>query len=805
MSQQEITPAAIEEETGGTINWREFASDCLKRWYWFAGSVILFLIAGTLYIKHTTPTYTRSALVQVRDDNHGSPMNTSFSNTFSDLGMFSASADVDNERYAIKSPRLIARVVDALDLEVDYTTRKGMRKMPVYGTNLPYTVTFVDGGEYSLSLKMQLPDSVSPGTLYKFTEKVNGDKIKHEGTVTFDPMSIDTLSTPIGRIVIRPNASYIKGAPEDEMTVTYTSPKLVTELLSTRITSDIINDRTTVIELKLTDTSAARAEDIINKLVEVYNLSWVEDRNIIATATSHFINDRLVRLEGELSDVDSDISSYKSHNLLPDVTEASRLYLQQATRTSDEIMDLNNQLQMARYVRDYLSNPSHSSSLLPANSGIGTSAVDNQINEYNRLVIERNNLAASSSEANPRVRQYDTSISEMRAAILLAIDNQIVSLSTSIKNLQRSEAGATARIAANPTQAKYLLNVERQQKVKESLYLYLLQKREENELSQTFAPYNTRILQDATGPRPPVAPRSPVILALCFFLGLAVPAALLYIMQIMDNTVRSRKDIDDMNLPFLGLIPQAGRRRTTIDRLLRRNTDTDKGIVVQHGNTDITNEAFRMLRSNIDFMTQSRKGTCRVFMVTSAIPGSGKTYVSANLASAISLKGERTLLIDMDLRRHSLSNQLAGTRRQGLSAYLGGGNLQPQDFIIKGVDGNDNLDLMVAGAVPPNPSELLHAERLTQLIEWARTVYDTIIIDCPPSEAVADARLIGRLCDYTLYVVRAGNLDRRMLPTIAHIYEQKTFPNLTVVLNGDTSDGVRGYGYGYNYNTNRRK
>lgn len=791
-----IESTAINED-GATnaVNLKDFLKLCISKWYWFVISVFVCLSIGAFIAMRTTPTYQRTALIQIRDDKHGGSLNNDFANTFADFGMFSSSADIYNELVAIKSPRLLSRVVDNLDLNVSYSTKSGLKTLPVYGSQLPFVAEFLDGEDGGLSMEIVITQDSPNATLTDFTYYTpDGNEVKSEEIVEFHTVSIDTVETPIGRIVMRPNAKFTGKLSDIKIKAGYSSPQSKVEALSEALASNLADDKATVIKLSLTDSSPERAEDILNNLIEVYNQSWVEDRNQMARATSLFINQRLVSLEGELSDVDSDISSFKSENLLPDVNEASSVYLQQATKTSDEILDLNNKLSMARYVHDYLDNPSHATSLMPANSGTGTGAIDNQINEYNRLMIERNKLASSSSENHPRVRQYDASLSEMRSAVLTAIDNEIVALNTAIHNLQRSQASATARIAANPTQAKYLMSIGRQQKVKESLYLYLLQKREENELGQTFAPYNTRLLQDAQGARTPVAPRKAQILAMALIIGLIIPTAVFYLIEMANTKVRSRKDLDALSIPFLGEIPQVG-----VKRKFSRSKDTDMGFLVGHSKSDPTNEAFRMLRSNLEFMNRGNDNETKVIMITSAIPGSGKTFVSMNLAASIALKNKKVLLIDLDLRRHAMSRQLAERVRQGVSAYLAG-NLDIESHIAKNIDGIDNLDFMAAGAVPPNPAELIGNKRMNELIAYARQKYDIVIIDCPPTEAVEDARAITTLTDMTLYVVRIGNLERSFLPQIEKMYRENRYSRMGVILNGAPTSGAFAYKYGYNYN-----
>lgn len=788
------TPSTAEEGLGNAINLKEFLKKCIENWYWFALSLVICLSIGVYHAMSTTPTYERTALIQIRDDKHDAPLNSDFANMFADLGMFSSSADVFNELVAIRSPRLLQRVVDNLDLNVSYTTKSRFKTVPVYGEKLPFVVEFVDADKLPMSMVINTVEGDSTAILSDFmTYTLTGDKIENNERVEFHTVAIDTVETPLGRIVVRPNAKFNGTLADSEIKVGYTTPQGCVESLAAALKSELADQHATVIKLSLTDQSPERAEDILNNLIDVYNQSWVDDRNQIARATSQFINQRLVSLEGELSDVDSDISSFKSENLLPDVDEASSIYFKQATKTSDEILELNNKLSMARYIHDYLDNPSHTTSIMPANSGTGASAIDNQINEYNKLMIERNNFASSSSESHPRVRQYDTTLAEMRSAVLTAIDNEIVALNTAIKNLRHSQESATARIAANPSQAKYLMSIGRQQKVKESLYLYLLQKREENELGQTFAPYNTRLLQEAQGARTPIAPRKTIILFTSFIMGLLIPTGVLYAFEMMNTSIRSRHDIDHMSTPFLGEVPLVGKKKK-----LGRHVDMPKGILVGGGKSDSINEAFRILRSNLEFMNHGAEQDTKVIMVTSAIPGSGKTFVSMNLATSLALKKKRVLLIDLDLRRHAMSSQLAERSRQGVSSYLAG-NTEIEQLIARNIDGIDHLDFLAAGAVPPNPAELIGSKRLESLINYARENYDIVIIDCPPTEAVEDARSISRVTDMTLFVVRIGNLDRSFLPQIDRMNQEKRFSRMALVLNGAPTKGAYAYHYGYSY------
>lgn len=786
-----------DEERKSPIDFKDFLADCIGRWWWFVISLVVCLSVAAFYVLRTTPVYERSALVQVRDDKHGAPMNNAFANAFTDLSMFSTSADIFNEIVAIRSPRLLRQVVDNLDLNVDYTTKKGLRRVPLYNHSNPFTVTFIDRDKIPGELVLNTPgDDSTEGFIDGFQEFIGGKFVKYPDRIAFHTDRVDTLKTPIGLVAIRPNASFTgKPLRGEHIKVTYVSPKAAAAALGARFMSSLAEEHATVIKLEITDSSPERAEDILNNLIEVYNKSWVDDRNIMARETSRFINDRLVNLEGELSDVDTDISSYKSTNLLPDVEASSALYLEQAAKTGEEITALNNSLAMARYVKDYLSNPANAHTMLPANSSIGAPAVDQQIIEYNRMMVNRNTLAASSNENNPRVMQYDQSLAEMQQAIISAVETQIAGIKASIEGLRRSEARATAHIAANPQQAKYLMTIGRQQKVKEALYLYLLQKREENELNQTFAPYNTRILQDASGANTPIAPMPMLIMAFAGILGLVLPAGVIYGFKMFDTTVRSRRDLDNLSVPFLGeipLLPAKKRKDATA-----ANED-QASLVVEHGRNDSINEAFRLLRSSLEFMIRTTPGKSSVIMVTSAIPGSGKTFITLNLAATIALKGKRVAVVDLDLRRCTLSKNLNLGGAPGVSNYLT--DAATLDKIIRhDVDGHKGLDFIPSGPTPPNPAELLGGDRLGELFASLRQQYDVILIDCPPSQAVEDARAITVHTDMTLYIVRVGRLDRAFIPEIERMSREQIFSRMAIVMNGAKATGAYGTRYGYNY------
>lgn len=758
---------------------------CLNKWHWFVLSLAVCLGAAVWYLLTTPPVYTRSASILIKDDSKGKSTSGAMED-FADFGMFATSTNVNNEMGTLQSPDLMREVVSRLNLNMDYHTNGRFHRQTVYGEQLPVKTILVDfPANQAAAFTMQLKDgNVTLSDFKKDEKSIDGS---FTGTLN------DTISSPVGKIVIQPDSSYEK----EEETLLYVSHVPIQSAVaaySMNLSVSQNDEKSNIITLTFKDVSTQRAEDVLNTLIAVYNENWVKDKNQIAVSTSMFINDRLGVIEGELGNVDNDISSYKSEHLLPDVQVAASMYMAQANEANASIKELNNQAYMARYIRNYLTDETNRFRLLPASSGIENSNISTQISEYNNQLMERNSLVSHSSVKNPLVKEMDASLQALRSALVTSIDNQLVALNAQIKSQQNYSGQVTSQIASNPNQAKYLLSVERQQKVKESLYLYLLQKREENELSQAFTAYNTRIITMPGGSMIPTAPVKKNILLMAFALGLLVPVVVIFMMENMNTVVRGRKDLEHLTIPFVGEIPLSFRKKK---KFSRQPQEKECVVAVKEKSRNVINEAFRVVRTNLEFM-QDKESESYVIMLTSANPDSGKTFISFNLAASLGIKGKRVLVIDLDLRKGSLS-QYAGSPKKGISDYLAGDVKDIKEIIVRPSE-DARLEIIPVGTIPPNPTELLFSERLNQSIAKLRKEYDYIFIDCPPVEIVADATIISQLVDMTLFIIRAGRLDRSMLPEIERFYTDKKYKNMSLILNGtDGGSGRYGYKYGYKY------
>ena len=775
----------------------------LKNWYWFIISVVVCLAVASLYIKQTNPVYSSSAYLMIKDMKGNKRANTSLPGNFNNLTLFGGNSTLLDEKAMIESPDLMEEVVTRLNLQTSYT-QEGMISTPVlYGSRLPINVSFPQfSPKETASLNVTL---TSDGMVKVNSIKVNGRNLP----VPSKPLAFGSeIKTPSGPVKIESTPFYHKGETPT-INISRSSLSAARGAYGSRLLVTTSEEKGNVLGLSFKDTSLERANDVLNTLINVYNESWRADRNQEVVSTSEFIDERLAVIEKELSSVDQNISDFKSSNQIPDVTAAGGMLMQEISSTSTELLALNNQLQVTRYLKEYIMREGNRYQVLPQNSGINNSSIESQIATYNSILMQRNAYKDNSSENHPLVIDADNRLAAIRQGILGSIDNQINALSTNIRNLQKEEDKNSAKISNNPRQERELLSVERQQKVKESLYLYLLEKREENELSQNFNASNSRVVMRPTGSSVPVSPDSRRIYMMAFVIGLAIPFGAISGIEFMNSKVRGRHDLDDLTVPLLGEIPYNGKPEKKHIQLFKKkvlnkgskgskNSNINGGIVVKEGKRNHVNEAFRVLRTNLGFVSEGKKDEAEVVMVTSFNPGSGKTFITMNLGVTLSLKRKRVLLIDGDLRRSTLSAYV-GNPKKGISNYLVNTDMSLNDVIVP-VENVKDLYMLPVGQVPPNPTELLESNRFKDMLAQLRNEFDYVIIDCPPGGMMADAQIINKLVDRTLFVVRVGVLERAMLAELQQLYDNKVYTNMGVILNGIPIDGSRySYGYGYTY------
>lgn len=775
------------------ITLRDLLELFLGNWKWFVASVLFALAAAGAYLVITPPVYLSNASVLIKEDKKGNSINNAGIEAFSDMGLFTSNTSIENEVHVFSSPLLMQEVVKRLKLDTRYMVDRDLRRVDLYNTTPISVKTDSVLSSHPLSCTLVL----LPGNRFRISNvQIDGQEVvfTHEGKFS------QHVETPYGRLMVQPTLFYSAESAEEVIYFTKNTIERVAALYGKQLTADIGDDKSTVITFSFKDEVPQRGVDLLTTLIDVYNESWVLDKNQITLSTSRFISERLQLIETELWNVDDSIYAFKSENLLPDVTAVSGQYLSEIGQTRSKKALLEDQISMAGYLSKQVGDTSGKAPLLLASSGLGESNIESQIEKYNTTLIQRNNLLANSSEKNPLVSELSKTVALMRGAIEKSVRDYVATLRIQLANALIQEKSTNQKIASNPNQAKYLISVERQQKVKEALYLFLLQKKEENELSQAFSAYNTKLIKAPTVQPDAVSPRKPLILLVALVLGCLIPAVVLFMLANMNTMVKNRKDLNILTIPFLGAIPLAEKEQKKRFRTSFRKKKPEKyhvEVLIADKNRNIINEAFRIVRTNIDFMRNREVSGAMMIMTTSMLPGSGKTFISVNMGMSMAVKGGKVLLIDADLRKASLS-AVINSPKTGISSYLSGNISNIKEVLVKG-NLHPNLDILPVGTIPPNPSELLLTDRFAELILKFKSEYDYIFLDCPPVEIVTDAKILSKYSDLTLFIIRCGLMDKRLLPDVEEIYQSNQFKSLAVILNGQTDEalkyGYRKYGY----------
>lgn len=663
----------IEEEISLKELWEIF----VRNFWLFAISVAVCLFIGLAYIFITPPTYERSASVLIKDEEKGKSISAQATQGFDELGLFQSQTNINNELAVLRRPLFMQEVVKRLGLNYNYKVKDSFVRWSDLYNNTPYKIE-LDSLLVNSSISFKV--NFISRNQYVISDMIV-DLEEYDAPITSSIGSV--TATPWGDITLTTTPFFDETTLEKTYSFSHNSIKKSADNLLKLLNVTLQSKDATVVDLSITSEVPQRAENILNTLISIYNENWIKDKNEITLNTNIFISDRLNAIEQELGVVDGDISSFKSQNLIPDITATANIQLAQSSENRSQQLLLENQLSMAKYIRDYLLDSSKSNQLIPASTGINSNAIEGEISKYNELLLQRDVLLANSGVRNPLVIDMNEQLVAIRDVINRSINDLIGTLTIQIQSAQRVEVQNKAEIAKNPNQAKELINIERQQTVKEALYLFLLQKREENELSQAFTAYNTKILRVADGSEYPIAPRKLIILLFAMVIGVVLPAAYLFVKMTFDTLVKSKKDIEGLNIPFVGSVPSIDTGSKKKIGLGKKGKKTDMPTVVDSkSDRSISNEAFRVIRTNLDFIL-GKKDTCRVIQVVSLNPSSGKSFISANLSNSMSMKkGVKVLVIDCDMRKYALSKYV-GSPKQGLSNYLNGAIEGLDNIIIK--------------------------------------------------------------------------------------------------------------------------
>lgn len=748
--------------------------------------LVISLTLGYVYIRTTPKMFMRTATIMVKDAKRGTGLMES--QTFNDVLSVSSNS-VENEIGIFKSRRLMYKVAELLKLNVSYRALN-LKETELY-SNSPIKVHFMDENKAcSMIVKLTGINTLE-------LREMTANQLYHE--VINIPVS-KMVNTPIGRLFIEVDSMRISENVGMEMLVSKSDLKATANAFCHQLKVEVNGAQSSLLNLTIVNENTKRAEDILNTLIDVYNQDAIEDKNRVTFNTAKFINERLGFIEKELGLVDSEIEEYKKQNRLTDLASESDVFLNNSNKLDYEGLSIENQLNMAEYMKSYLSRNSKDTEMIPSSIGIQDNGIQQQITDYNELVAKKNKLMANSSERNPLIKDMDTTLKSHRKAIVRAIDNLQTSLKLQSMNMRNKEQETYDKITNLPTQQKQIVSIERQQKIKEELYLYLLNKKEENELQQTIADSNCKIVDVADGPSSPVSPNKMQVILICLIVGFSIPSLWLYLRTLLDTKVYLKEDIKDKtSIPFLGELP--------FDAVKE-----DRDILVSKGSShEHINEALRIVRENLNFMNANQDGGGRVVQLISFNPLSGKTFITTNLAANIAMSNLRIIALDLDLRKAALSKRLGfGTKQKGVSNYLSG-EIDNVESLIHTVQTRcEGFDLISSGTIPPNPSELLKNKRLDRLIDLLRKNYDYILFDNPPYGLVVDAFVCSRLADHSIYVIRSGRFDKRLFPDLQELYDTNKLKSLSILLNGVNYKRIAysykySYGYHYHYGIQHKK
>lgn len=742
-----------------------------SQWKWFLLSILI--CGGIAWYNYARAplVYFRSATVIIKD-----PSNKASTSGLDRFDNFINKVNVANEILQFRSKKLMREVVQRVHADVSYQIKDGLRSNELYNES-PVLVSLPDVlPEQSFSFTMNLKDAKTV-TLSDFS----GIEAKPSYEVALN----DTVAIIEGMNVVVTATNYLR---DSWLNTPIRVQKLPVESMVNYYKNALgiqqEEEEASILTLALKDSSPARAEDVLNTLITVYNEEAIKEKNQVAVNTANFINERLIIIERELGNVESNLESFKQRNQIVDIASSAGMYMTESQKYNADAMELETQLRLANFIKDYLTDPGKETDLIPSNTGISDMNIENQISLYNAAKLKRDHLIDDSSVNNPVVQELNNSLRAMKQSIIRAVDNMIVSLNVKRNDAQNREMRAQDRVTAIPTKERQMLSIERQQKIKEALYLFLLNKREENALSQAMADNNARVIDGAEGSNAPISPNRNRILLLGLLVGIALPGAVCLAILFMDTRVHGRKDIEGAtSVPYLGEIP--------LDKEAMKD-HRKKVMAVKEQGDDIVSEAFRILRTNMAFLSKKDK-PAQVITFTSFNIGAGKTFIARNLSMSLAYLKKRVVMVDLDIRKGTLSRHF-GHYHVGVTNYLSD-NTVKVDNIIQHQEG---FDLIPAGILAPNPAELLMDNRLDELMNELRARYDYIIADNVPVGLIADATIANRIADLTIFVVRAGKLDRRQLPDIEKLYQEKKLKNMALVLNGANPER-HGYGYSYGY------
>ena len=757
------------ENNQNEIDVRKVVRVVLEHWWWFAIGVAFFLLLGIAYYVRKSPSWTTDASIMLRQGD----MMSEKMDPMAMLGL-GGNAQTEDELVVFSSRGLIAQSIDALNLWEYSFVKDGVRWKGEF-RNPALTIDYISLTEDA---------SISPFTVTVKATK-SGYKVKTKlGYFTRSTSHVETLDEPIetavGTIRIHANRPL---SQDTTYKVVHKRHELVVSDYRQLLKVAQHKKESNIIDLAMKSPMPDRDKAFLYQVIEQYNMNALVDKNMIASNTASFIDERLRIITEELGEAEKAVSEYKEKNNIAHLETQAQLYLHASRAEQSAIAEIETQLSLVDYVDEFLRDDTKRNNLIPANIGITDASLGSSLSQYNALLLQRMRIQRTATDSNPVVEQLDQQLSSMRQNIIATIRSVRESLQIRLNGLQAQESKINRQIKNAPEQEREYVRVVRDLKIKEKLYLFLYEKREENSLMLAATTIPAKILDM---PQRDVRSRSPQLrnlLIICLFFGLMIPAGLLYLYKLFNDKIDDVKEYEQrFKAPVLGQIVENSRHAH---------------IAIREGESTVSAELFRLIRTNLRFMLPAET-KAPVILVTSSINGEGKSYVSSNTALSLALLGKKVALVGLDIRKPMLATYFNLNTKGHLTDYLAEPDVTIDDIIVPSGE-HKNLDLIPCGAIPPNPSELLQTERLDALFAELRKRYDYIIVDTAPVALVSDTFLLDRIADMTIFVCRYKYTSMEMIDYINQVVEQKRMHNVAGVLNG--VKGLRaGYGYGAQQN-----
>lgn len=779
------SPMGEQEETS-SINFQTIYTAVILHWKWFVLSLIICMGSAMIYLRYKTPVYQAYAKLLIKDDDSRGRGGKSGVLTTSNLGIMSNSTGIDNEMEILSSLSIAQQAVRDLKLYVNYSLEGKVKDHLIYNSE-PISVdldpSHLEKLNYPISLEINRKGS-SYTVTGEYLNPKTGVKNSIEKTITSFPTRIDTKT---GIITLQLNGD--RGLlPEGRaLKVTILSPKSVAAKYAGSLSVSQTSKTTTIAELVLKDESPQRAVDYLRQLAICYNRQANEDKNEIAVRTEEFINGRLEKINAELGSTEGSLEEYKKRNNMVELKMNAAQAVQNQDVYSQKLAEANTQMALLNSISEYMNDPSNKYQTLPSNVGLSDASATSLIDKYNDIVITRNRLLRSASESSPTVTPLTAQLDDLTSSIKRAMIQARKSMEIERNNIANMYGRYASQTNATPEQERILTQIGRQQDVKSGLYLMLLQKREENSISLAATADKGKLIDDPQY-MGKVSPKNSMIMLIALILGLAIPAGIIFVINFMRYKIEGHDDVAKLtSLPIIADVAIAS-----------ETAKTKADIVVHENQNNQMEEVFRSLRTNLQFVMAENE---KVILFTSSTSGEGKTFTAANLAVSFALLDKKVVLVGLDIRKPRLAELFEiNDHQHGITNLLTQPDPTAADVkkqILKSGISN-NLDILMAGPIPPNPAELVARKSLDQVIDILKETYDYVLIDSAPVGLVTDTLQIGRVANATVFLCRADYTPKEAFDYINDLAKEKKLPNMCVVINGiDMSKKKYGYYYGY--------